>query len=240
MDLKQGTAYFFSREKSREINVRTPAANGGIRGTEFVVTVAADGATSFTMIDGEVVTSNESGSLVIRSGERAQIRPRGKPAKDVVSNAIDFAQWCFYYPGVLSSKEVRAALNERDEARASLTAYSEGDLLNALQNYPAGREPASSEEKIYRAGLFLTAGQVDKAEALLEELDKNVPNRRAIVTLIAAITLRESNGARPPQTASEWMAQSYYLQSQNHLIGALQAANVPRPLIPTLASAGHG
>ncbi len=224
VDLKQGTAYFFSREKSREINIRTPAANGGIRGTEFVVTVAADGATSFTMIDGEVVTSNESGSLVIRSGERAQIKPGGKPAKDAVSDAIDFAQWCFYYPGVLSPKEVGASLNERDEVRASLAAYSEGDLLSALQKYPAGREPASSEEKIYRAGLLLFAGQVDKAEGLLEELDKSVPNRQAIATLIAAITLKESKSARPPQTASEWLAQSYYLQSQDHHVGALQAA----------------
>ncbi len=232
VDLKQGTAYFFSREKSREINVRTPAANGGIRGTEFVVTVAADGATSFTMIEGEVVTSNESGSLVIRSGERAEIRPGGKPAKDAVSKAIDFAQWCFYYPGVLSPKEMGTSLNERDEVRASLDAYAEGDLLNALQKYPAGREPASSEEKIYRAGLLLFAGQVDKAAGLLEELDKSVPNRQAIATLIAAITLKESKSAQPPQTASEWLAQSYYLQSQDHLIGALQAAQRATALDP--------
>ncbi len=74
LDLKQGTTYFFSREKSREINVKTPVANGGIRGTEFVVTVAADGATSFIMIDGEVETSNDNGSLVVRSGERAERR----------------------------------------------------------------------------------------------------------------------------------------------------------------------
>jgi hypothetical protein len=41
MDLKQGSGYFFNREKSREIHVQTPAANGAIRGTEFVVTAAA-------------------------------------------------------------------------------------------------------------------------------------------------------------------------------------------------------
>jgi ferric-dicitrate binding protein FerR (iron transport regulator) len=75
VDLKQGTAYFFSREKSREINVQTPAANGGIRGTEFVVTVAADGSTSFTMIDGEVEISNADDLLVLGSGERADIKP---------------------------------------------------------------------------------------------------------------------------------------------------------------------
>lgn len=100
VDLKQGTAYFFSREKSREINVRTPAANGGIRGTEFVVTVGADGTTSFIMIEGEVEASNSNGSIIIRGGEQAEIAPGARPAKTNVSNPVNAANWCFYYPGV--------------------------------------------------------------------------------------------------------------------------------------------
>ncbi|MGH8094558.1 MAG: tetratricopeptide repeat protein [Chthoniobacterales bacterium] len=224
LDLKQGTAYFFSREKSREINVHTPAANGGIRGTEFVVTVAPDGATSFIMIDGEVETSNGSGSLVVRSGERADIEPGGKPAKSNMSNPIDSASWCFYYPGVLDPKEVTDSLQDQGPIQGSLSAYGEGDLLRALEQYPRDRLPASPEEKAYRAGLFLVSGQVAKAEGLLQELDRNVPNREAIATLIAAITLKEKNDSAPPRTAGEWMAQSYYLQSIGHLPSARQAA----------------
>jgi hypothetical protein len=78
IDLKQGSGYFFSREKSREINVKTPAANGAIRGTEFVVTVAANGHSSFTMLDGEVEVSNAQGSVLVRSGERAEAEPGQK------------------------------------------------------------------------------------------------------------------------------------------------------------------
>jgi hypothetical protein len=73
MDLKQGSAYFFSREKSREIHVQTPAANGAIRGTEFVVAVAESGSASFTILDGEVEISNPQGSVLLQSGERAEI-----------------------------------------------------------------------------------------------------------------------------------------------------------------------
>src|SRR6516162_11506660 len=72
LNLKQGSAYFFSREKAREIHVQTPAANGAIRGTEFVVAVAADGSTTFTIIDGEVEISNSQGSVLAQSGERAE------------------------------------------------------------------------------------------------------------------------------------------------------------------------
>jgi tetratricopeptide (TPR) repeat protein len=232
VDLKQGTAYFFSREKSREINVQTPAANGGIRGTEFVVTVAADGSTSFTMIDGEVELSNPSGSLVVRSGERAEIEPGQKAAKTSVANPIDSAQWCFYYPGVLDPKEVLASIKDPGALQASLSAYREGDLLMALQQYPSDRSPASPEEKAYRAGLLLFAGQVAKAEDLLADIAHDVHDRQALSTLIAAITLKDRQGGESPQTASDWSAESYYLQSKGHLIGALQAANRATALDP--------
>ena len=232
VDLKQGTAYFFSREKSREINVQTPAANGTIRGTEFVVTVAANGSTSFTMIDGEVETSNGNGSLVVRSGERADIEPGGQPTKTEASDPIDSARWCFYYPAVLDPKEVAASIEEGEAVQASLSAYSEGDLRMALQQYPADRSPASPEEKVYRAGLLLFAGQVSKAEELLEELDHNVRGRQALSTLIAAVTLKDKEGAESPQTASDWIAQSYYLQSIDHLVGARQAAERATALNP--------
>jgi tetratricopeptide (TPR) repeat protein len=224
LDVKQGSAYFFSRETSREVKVRTPAANGGIRGTEFVVTVAADGTTSFIMIEGEVEASNDNGSVVVHSGERVDIKPGSKPAKTNESRPLDSAQWCFYYPGVLDPKEVIESLPDRHSLERSLSAYSSGDPLSALQHYPAGQAPNSPEEKLYRAQLLLTAGQVEKARGLLAELDQNLPNRQAIITLIAAITGKQKEETSPPKTASEWMAESYYLQAQDDLAGARQAA----------------
>ena len=43
LSIKEGATYFFSREKSHEMKIETPAANGAMRGTEFVVAVAANG-----------------------------------------------------------------------------------------------------------------------------------------------------------------------------------------------------
>jgi tetratricopeptide (TPR) repeat protein len=224
MDLKQGSAYFFSREKSREINVQTPAANGGIRGTEFVVTVAANGATSFTILDGEVEISNSQGSVSVQSGERGEIEPGGKPAKTSVTNAMDSAQWCFYYPGIFDLNELALSPSEQDNLRESLSAYGQGDVLRALEEYPQSRVPASPGEKVYRAGLFLVAGQVRKAEDLLNEVDEKAPGRQALSTLIAAVTLKEKATSALPQTATDWIAESYYRQSKSDLTGALQAA----------------
>jgi len=224
LNLKQGSAYFFSREKSREIHVQTPAANGAIRGTEFAVVVAADGATSFTILDGEVQVSNSQGSVSVQSGEQAEIKPGGSPAKTAVTNAIDSVQWCFYYPGVLDVNDLALSPSEQDRLRESLSAYGQGDILRALEEYPRGRVPASPGEKIYRAGLFLVVGQVRKADALLRDVDQNAPGRQALTTLIAAVTLKEKSSSAPPQTATDWVAESYYRQSKSDLAGALQAA----------------
>src|SRR5215470_4085632 len=224
MDLKQGSAYFFSREKSREIHVQTPAANGAIRGTEFVITVTANGSTSFTILDGEVEISNSQGSISAQSGERAEIQPGAGPTKAAVAEAMDSAQWCFYYPGVLDLNELALSPSEQDRLRESLSAYGQGDILRALEEYPRGRVPASLGEKIYRAGLFLVAGQVRKADDLLRDVDQNAPGRQALSTLIAAVTLKEKSASTPPQTATDWIAESYYRQSKSDLAGALQAA----------------
>lgn len=224
VDLKQGTGYFFSREKSREINVKTPAANGAIRGTEFVVSVAANGHSSFTMLDGEVEVSNAQGSILVQSGERADAEPGHKPTKTAVIMTINLVQWCLYYPGVLDLKDLNLSSGTRDALRESLAAYEEGDLLNALRKYPRQRSPASSAEKIYRAGLFLFVGQVEKAERLLREVDDDAPGRDALSTLVAAVTLQTKTSDRPSTTASDWVAESYYRQSRGNLVGALEAS----------------
>jgi tetratricopeptide (TPR) repeat protein len=224
LNLKQGSAYFFSREKSREIRVQTPAANGAIRGTEFVVTVAENGSTNFTILDGEVEVSNSQGSVVVQSGERAEIQPTGQPAKAPVTNPMDSVQWCFYYPSVLDINDLALSPPEQDRLRESLSAYGQGDGLRALAEYPHGRVPASPGEKVYRAGLFLVAGQIRKAEELLHDVDEMAPGRQSLSTLIAAVTLKEKTISPPPQTATDWVAESYYRQSKSDLAGALQAA----------------
>ena len=131
LNVKEGTTYFFSREKSREIRVETPAANGAIRGTEFVVTVAANGSTTMTMLDGEVELSNAQGSLLVSTGEQAKVDVGGAPRKTAVLEAINSVQWCLYYPGVLDLKE----LGYSRDSNSSVSAYNEGDLLAALAAY---------------------------------------------------------------------------------------------------------
>ncbi len=220
LNVKEGTTYFFSREKSREIRVETPAVNGAMRGTEFVVAVAANGSTTVTMLDGEVELSNAQGSLVVSTGEQAKVDVGGVPRKTAVLEAINSVQWCLYYPGVLDLKE----LGYSRDSNASISAYNEGDLLAALAAYGHRTRSSSNADRVYHAGLLLAVGQVDKANRLLNAASQGTPGRQALLTLIAAVTLKPRPDSNPPQTASDWIAESYYLQSQANLPGALEAA----------------
>lgn len=220
LNLKEGTTYFFSREKSREIRVETPAANGAIRGTEFVVTVAANGSTTMTMLDGEVELSNAQGSLLLGSGEQAKVDVGGAPRKTAVLEAMNSVQWCLYYPGVLDLKELGYGTN----SNSSMSAYNDGDLLAALAAYGRHSKSGSNADNVYHAGLLLAVGQVDKANQLLKAARPGTAGRQALLTLIAAVTLKPRPGSSPPETASDWIAESYYLQSQANLPDALAAA----------------
>ena len=234
LSLKQGSTYFFSREAVGEVQLETPAANGAIRGTEFVATVAANGKTTVTMLDGELELSNAQGSVLVRSGEQGNAEPGRKPTKTAVIEAINIIQWCLYYPGVLDLNELGFSSAQR-ASNASLAAYTEGDLLAALKTYRGGA--GSNADKVYHAGLLLAVGQVAKANRLLSDVSPRTPGRASLLTLIAAVTFKARPNVEAPRTASDWIAESYYRQSKADLPGALEAARRATEIDPSFGFA---
>lgn len=223
LNLEKGAAYFFSRERPAEMEFRTPIASGAIRGTEFNLAVAGDDKTVVTLLDGEVALTNQSGGVNLISGDQGIVEPGQMPTKTAVINTINIIQWCLYYPAVLDVDELAFSGVEKQELAASLGAYRAGDLPAALAGYPANRVPGSDSEKIYYAGLLLSVGQVEPAEMQLQSVSS--PLAKAPRLLIAAVKheLSPTNDVQLP-TASEWLAKSYYFQSQSRLDAALGAA----------------
>ena len=131
LNVKQGGAYFFSREKSREVNVQTPAANGAIRGTEFVVRVGARRFHHLRDAGWRGRCFEQRRQPTVRSGEQAEVAPGQRPRKTAMIEATNIIQWCLYYPGVLNLND----LGLSPGSGSSSQAYSEGDLLTALKNY---------------------------------------------------------------------------------------------------------
>ncbi len=228
LDLRSGSVYFLSRERPTEMEFRTPLASGAIRGTEFHLAVAENGRSVVTLIDGEIALSNAQGPLDLTSGEQAIVEPGKAPAKTAVIETINIIQWCLYYPAVLDLGELELTAAEKETLAASLEAYRAGDLLQALANYPENRAPASDAERVYLAELLLSVGQVEQAEAQLRQLQTASPLAEALRVLIAAVKFQARPSTLNLQTstalATEWLAESYYLQSRSELAEALAAA----------------
>jgi len=224
LDLKGGSIFFHSREKPQELHLRTPIATGALRGTEFHASVGADGRTVVTMLEGELELRNALGSVLVGAGEQGVAEAGRAPYKTAVIEAVNIIQWCLYYPGVVDLHELAFTAGERVAIAPSIAAYAEGDLLRALELYPRDRRPGSSAEKIYRAALVLSVGQVGQAEAALRSVPREAPGREALRLLIAAVKFREERGRTNPTTSSQWVAESYYHQSRSELEPALAAA----------------
>ncbi len=225
LDLQTGSTYFFNRSKPSSVQFHTPLISGAIRGTEFNLAAEMDaGPTTVTLIEGEVALNNAQGELVLQSGEQGIVDPGKAPRKTAVLNAINIIQWSLYYPAVLDPDELGLSAAEKSAQADSLAAYRAGDLLAALKQYPTGREPASDAERVQHAALLLSVGQVEETEAGLKTMTGSSPFAQALREVIAAVKHEEFARGGSPETASEWLAESYYRQSRSQLKAALEAA----------------
>jgi Tfp pilus assembly protein PilF len=231
LDVRSGAGYFLGRGKPTEQEFRTPLTSGAIRGTEFNLTVAEDGRTVVSLIDGEITLSNPQGEVAITSGEQGIVEPGQAPRKSPMLEAINIIQWCLYYPGVLDADELELSAEERQPLADSLAAYRAGDLLEALARYPANRPDTSDSERVYHAALLLSVGQVQQAEELLARLSgtaatsaRPVRLGHALRELVAVVKHQSVPRAAQPSLATEWLVESYYFQAQAQLKQALEAA----------------
>ena len=225
LEVKKGGIYFLNRDKPQQIEIRTAAANGAIKGTEFALRVATSGRMTLAMFEGEVELSNAHGRVMLRSGEQGEAEIGQAPRKTAMIEAVNIIQWCLYYPAVLDPAELRLG-----ESRA-LAAYRAGDLPGALAAHSL-RAGGSSDERLFRAAVILSVGQVEKARAALAAVPGGDARRQALEEMIAAVQFREWTGHAEPRTASQWLAHSYHRQSRGDLPAALQAARKAAELSP--------
>ena len=224
--LLSGLLYFLHRGKPGFFEVETQTASAAVRGTEFNLAVDDAGVTVITMIDGLVDLKNDVDTVAVKSGEEGIAEPGKAPIVRPAINVDTVLQWTLYYPAVLDTDEIPFTEAERKTLNASLSAYRSGDLLSALNQYPSGRTERSDAESIYLAGLKLAVSQVEEAERLSMTSNNELtsPLAAALRVMIGAVKGNPIVADTVPQRASEWMAESYRLQAQADLVGALQAA----------------
>jgi outer membrane receptor protein involved in Fe transport len=236
LNLIKGILSFFHRDRPGRIRVITRGAAAGVEGTEFVIEsgeVNGVERTRLSLIDGTVRFSNERGALILTNGQEAIAETGKAPLMTAGFVANNVLQWCFYYPAVLDLNDLRLTPVEEAALAGSLEAYRSGDLLQALAQYPAERQPATDSERLYRAALWLAVGQIGKSEAALAEAAGGDGDRfqrlsSALRTLIAAVKRQPAAASSNLGIPTGSLAASYYEQSQatddNSLRTALELA----------------
>ncbi len=228
LEVLRGVMSFFHRDEPGRVEVTGNGVSALVRGTEFTFAARADGGVELTLFDGEVGFTNALGGLTLRSGDIAEARLGEAPRRTAVlaGGGVGAVQWLLYYPAILALPELPLEPRVSTLLTESLRLYEAGDLLGALARYPAGRQPASREERVLLAALVLAVGNVTEAERWMEGVQGDDPAARiasALRQVVAATQLRPTAVAEP-RLASEWLAASYARQAAGDLPGALMAA----------------
>ena len=242
--LIRGILSFFHRDQPGRIRLITRGAVAGVEGTEFVMAVDAADRTTLSVVDGKVTFGNAQATLLLTNGQQAAVEPGHAPARTAGFIANNLLQWCFYYPAVIDPDELQLTPEEEKNLASSLAAYRAGDLLAALEKFPAGNS-SSAAVKIYHAALLLAVGEVEKSEAEFAALPKNSERigrlAGSLRQLIAAVKRQAPAATIAPQFASEFLAASYFEQSravrETSLQNALQLAKRAAASAPKLGFA---
>lgn len=229
LDVGSGAAFIFSREQGGEIDIKTPAANGAMRGTQVYVQVAADGTSRFQVLEGQVDLENKHGKVSLGAGEAGEAAPGRAPKRTAVVMANNLLQWALYYPAVLDADEIGMTEGQKKSVSKSLAAYREGDLLRALETYQG------NGGNLYHAAVLLAVGRVDEAGRELKGVPAGNSGRRALERMIASVKFQEQEpwDIASLGTVGEAIAESYYRQSRSDLKGAREAAALATRLAPS-------
>ncbi|MBI3848733.1 MAG: FecR domain-containing protein [Verrucomicrobia bacterium] len=237
--LSRGSLYFFNREKPADVEFDTPLAAGAIRGTEFLLEVVSNDTTDATslhlaLIDGRVALQTRDGELALERGQDLRLQVGKAPQKTALVNATAAIQWALYYPAVVNPAELQLTAAEQTALAGSLSNYRAGDLLAALDAWPATPNELSAGANALRAQLELAVGRVAEAEQVLAGLPSDAPAAAALRELIAVV--RGDSGVDRHvgsiHSASELLAHSYARQAQSDLPGALAAARKAASIAP--------
>ena len=95
LELQSGTIWARAERGGSGVVIETPAAAAAIRGTDWTMTVGADGKTSLIVLEGLVELSNAQGSVRVAQGEAAVAAIGQAPSKIIIAKPKDREQMLF-------------------------------------------------------------------------------------------------------------------------------------------------
>lgn len=219
------------RADGSRLQVQTPAATAGIRGTDWELDVDASGKTLLTVLSGTVEFSNSQGAVTVGHNEAALAEVGKAPVKIVLSNPRDRVQW-------VNALTVDPRRHLSPDAPAMLRTIAQwlqqGEMalarrqLGALVDAPQGAPDAAY---LMLSDVQLVAGETDGAISTLESGLQRQPRHPDLLAQLARVYLLADRlddsanvlaRARDAETASVLVAQGDLARRQGQTQATLQ------------------
>ncbi|WP_349437733.1 FecR domain-containing protein [Pararhizobium sp. A13] len=158
LELQSGTIWARAERGGDGVSIDTPAATAAIRGTDWTMTVGADGKTSLIVLEGLVELSNAQGSVTVSQGEGAVAAIGKAPSKIIIAKPKDREQMLF-------SLQVRTAFQWMP-ATPLLVPQMRSER-SRIETEEAGTRTA--EDWLSLSEIYLALDGKQKAKAALDE-----------------------------------------------------------------------
>lgn len=235
LELLGGAIHVLTRTP-KPFKINTPFLNAGVEGTEFFLGLDQDQA-KLVMYEGKVSASNEQGSVVLSDNEAAVALRNHAPRKEAIVQPVDAVEWALFYPTIISRRLDDKMGDEpaMQSLRSSMELYEQGRTTEALAALDDVSPRAYSPRFLtYRAGLLLSVGRVDEAEADIQQtlqIEPGNSNAHALLAIIAvaqndkeqALALATRAIALDPESSAARLALSYAQQAHFQIEEALES-----------------
>lgn len=247
--LQQNSGRTWSQSKSvpDRLTVQTPTALAAIRGTDWELVVDEDGTSTLTVLSGEVLLSNDQGSINIGSGEQARAQKGMAPVKTMLSSPRDRVQWV---SGFTVDARRYPDLAQLPDVAASFASQDLLTVRRAVQQL-AMQSHAPADASLLLSDFLRQDGELVQAIDLLEQAATRYPEDarldvwRARLLLLrddvpAARSALASARVREPQSAELMLAEGELERLEGQANAAAAAYQSALALSPELARAWHG
>ena len=204
--LQVGRAWAQTRRPTESrLNLQTPAATVGIRGTDWDIEVEPDGRTLLTVLSGRVTFSNEHGAIVVSSNEAALAETGKAPVRLQLGQPRDRVQWVNAQVADplrhLPAGQVPAALAPARAALASRDA-------SALQAALAGARGRVSEAwlAVFTSAQDMLAGRLTEAERKLAGVTAGPDAPASGYSMLADLQLVKGDSGAAMETLAAGLA----------------------------------
>ena len=219
------------RADGSRLQVQTPAATAGIRGTDWELDVDANGKTLLTVLSGSVEFSNAQGAVTVGHNEAALAEVGKAPVKIVLTNPRDRVQWV----NALTADPRRHLASDAPAVLQSIAQWlQQGETalarrqLGALVDAPQGAPVAAY---LMLSDVQLVAGETDAAINTLESGLQRQPRQPDLLAQLARVYLLADRlddsakvlaRARDAETAAVLVAQGDLARRQGQAQATLQ------------------